>query len=271
MLRKQFDYFFIRFEMKWSLFISFFLLIMYSIITFSPMMIEVQRNVISLTTVITLLYAITISVFTTIIPVALSYRQVFIETRSNNSPVNKKTLGKSSMQDEFRHLLLDEKGFSLFKTFLEGEFSVENIKFIEDCSLMKTRIANMALNSRGSSDRGSAELLQIPANKEIEDKAKSIFDLYVAEGSILTINITWKTRQQLIDFFTSTSEENPRSLGDYHSIFNTANYEIIQLLQNDSFLRFKCNPLYREFKSMKKLATALTATGLDGEEAGASP
>uniref|UniRef100_H2YFP8 RGS domain-containing protein n=1 Tax=Ciona savignyi TaxID=51511 RepID=H2YFP8_CIOSA len=103
-------------------------------------------------------------------------------------------------------LLTNKRETSAFRTFLQSEFSEENLNFWLDCESFK----------------------QIKPNK-IRKVAAKIYEQYLEVGSPNEINIDAKTRDLI-----QSNLANPNI-----EIFNQAQSRIFKLMESDSFRRFR--------------------------------
>ncbi|XP_072539140.1 regulator of G-protein signaling 4 [Salminus brasiliensis] len=111
----------------------------------------------------------------------------------------------------FNTLIKNEVGRAAFTAFLKSEFSQENIEFWEACEDFK----------------------RTPA-KQMEAKAKQVFDQYVSVDSPKEVNLDSATR-----------EETRRNLEKCDaSCFDEAQNKIFTLMENDSYRRFLRSKLY---------------------------
>ena len=104
-------------------------------------------------------------------------------------------------------LLRDQKGLERFKEFLVGEFSVENLLFFLDVE-----------EYRGISDTAQRQTV-----------AQHLFNTYIIEGSMLEVNINFKSKRTIHAGIVSPSVYT----------FDHAQEEIYHLMEQDSFNRFK--------------------------------
>ncbi|KAL7832700.1 hypothetical protein SRHO_G00297180 [Serrasalmus rhombeus] len=111
----------------------------------------------------------------------------------------------------FNSLMKNVVGRTAFAAFLKLEFSQENIEFWEACEDFK----------------------KLPA-KQMEAKAKQIFQLYVDVDSSKEVNLDSATR-----------EETRRNLGKCDvTCFDEAQNKIFTLMENDSYRRFLRSKLF---------------------------
>ncbi|KAI4883351.1 hypothetical protein NFI96_011204 [Prochilodus magdalenae] len=113
----------------------------------------------------------------------------------------------------FSNLMKNDAGRTVFTGFLKSEFSQENIEFWEACEDFK----------------------RLPA-KQMEAKAKQIFELYISVDSPKEVNLDSATR-----------EETRRNLDKCDTTcFDEAQNKVFTLMENDSYRRFLRSKLFRD-------------------------
>eukprot|EP01135_Chromosphaera_perkinsii_P010737 Nk52_evm16s2209 gene=Nk52_evmTU16s2209 len=106
----------------------------------------------------------------------------------------------------FKNLMEDETGITMFQMYLKKEFSDENIKFWHSVN----------------------ELKESTPEEEVEEKAKHIFNMYIAPLSPHEVNVDAATRQ-----ITIQNMEEPN-----RNAFDEAQKMIYLLMSKDSYPRF---------------------------------
>uniref|UniRef100_A0A0R3S1A8 RGS domain-containing protein n=1 Tax=Elaeophora elaphi TaxID=1147741 RepID=A0A0R3S1A8_9BILA len=117
-------------------------------------------------------------------------------------------------QDSFERLLNHKYGCLLFRTFLKGEFSDENVDFWIECEEFRKM------------KEGKKSTIQ---------KAHSIYNKYIAEQSPKEVNLDSDTRTA-----TKAALENGAKL----NMFSLAQTRIEQLMAKDSYRRFLKSKLF---------------------------
>uniref|UniRef100_A0A915PJR6 RGS domain-containing protein n=1 Tax=Setaria digitata TaxID=48799 RepID=A0A915PJR6_9BILA len=130
-------------------------------------------------------------------------------------------------QESFERLLNHKYGCLLFRTFLKGEFSDENVDFWIECEEFRKM------------KEGKKSTIQ---------KAHSIYTKYIAEQSPKEVNLDSDTRAA-----TKAALEN----GAKPNMFSLAQTRIEQLMAKDSYRRFLKSKLFLDI-----LSNGSTSTGL---------
>jgi hypothetical protein len=142
-------------------------------------------------------------------------------------------------------ILSDKDGLDTFTQHLEREFSLENIQFYKDVT------AFISLAS--------------PSGNEIKEKAKSIYELYIVEGSPKQVNISSRVRLNIESSFKD---------GDISvRIFDKALEEIKLLMSADTLARYRKSDLYTQYQRLKSGSSSpfLTSASPVTKENKASP
>jgi Leucine-rich repeat (LRR) protein len=126
-------------------------------------------------------------------------------------------------QNMVRRLLKSPKGLSALETFMEKEYSIENLLFFK---------AIYEFSRTYSSD------IEITTT-ELVDSAKVIFATFIAEDSKYTINLPGDIHKELRRTFTDTFVF-PKGINQW--VFKPAARAILDLISRDTFRRFKSTP-----------------------------
>jgi len=135
-------------------------------------------------------------------------------SRNNSIDCTKELLG----------LLSEEKGFNMFKSFLESEYAAENLNFwraVEDYHKV-------------------AEVRLLP-------EAQSIYKSFIQEGAANELNITAPVRARLQETFAPLV---PSKIN--RKIFDAAQKCILDLMRSDNFTRFLNTPQYQSLVTEAK-------------------
>ncbi|KAL3990603.1 Regulator of G protein signaling domain family protein [Acanthocheilonema viteae] len=132
-------------------------------------------------------------------------------------------------QDSFERLLNHKYGCLLFRTFLKGEFSEENVDFWIECEEFRKM------------KEGKKSTIQ---------KAHSIYNKYIAEQSPKEVNLDSDTRAA-----TKAALEN----GAKPNTFSLAQTRIEQLMAKDSYRRFLKSKLFMDLLTNDNSSTASIA------------
>ncbi|KAL8616865.1 hypothetical protein ACOMHN_041784 [Nucella lapillus] len=140
-------------------------------------------------------------------------------SEDDNSPGSAQRVTKWALN--FRHLLADRKGRAEFKTFLEKEYSQENLRFWCECEAIK-----FAPVSRLSS------------------RIEKIFREFLSEGSPYEVNIDSKTRQEV-----ERQVERGRVHKPSRFTFLHAQEQILRLMMKDSYVRFLRSEQFQQLQN----------------------
>jgi hypothetical protein len=133
------------------------------------------------------------------------------ETGARNSTRAPGPKSLEAMSKQFLAVLNDQQGFTLFQSFLEREWAVENIMFWKAC-------------------------VDYSSNYEtLDDKvgrAKQITAEFILENAPLCVNLSYQTRENLKQIVMNNEDEINAHL------FHEAEVEIFNLMLKDAFRRF---------------------------------
>uniref|UniRef100_A0A803KF35 Regulator of G-protein-signaling 18 n=1 Tax=Xenopus tropicalis TaxID=8364 RepID=A0A803KF35_XENTR len=114
--------------------------------------------------------------------------------------------------ESFDKLLSHKDGIEAFKKFLKMEFSDENLEFWLECE----------------------EYKKCQTNKQMDDKAKSLYEKYIQMDSPREVNLDFATKEM-----TKKSIEQPELTS-----FDLAQTKIYSLMEKDSYPRFLKSSVY---------------------------
>ncbi|KAM3728010.1 Regulator of G-protein signaling rgs-7 [Dirofilaria immitis] len=140
-------------------------------------------------------------------------------------------------QDSFERLLNHKYGCLLFRTFLKGEFSDENVDFWIECEEFRKM------------KEGKKSTIQ---------KAHSIYNKYIAEQSPKEVNLDSDTRTA-----TKAALEN----GAKPNMFSLAQTRIEQLMSKDSYRRFLKSRLFLDLLTNDTASNTNKIQSKDSEQA----
>ncbi|VDL89642.1 unnamed protein product [Schistocephalus solidus] len=130
-------------------------------------------------------------------------------------------------QDSFQNLLQDEDGLRVFREFLRGEFSDENIEFWIACQQYKS--------------------LEVGTKSRVQ--AQRIYDEFIAFQSHREVNLDCETRLQTE---SRLSEAGP-------DLFDTCQRRIEALMEKDPYIRFLRSTLYYKLKEVTGVSGTASA------------
>ncbi|KAM4642782.1 regulator of G-protein signaling 16-like [Discoglossus pictus] len=144
---------------------------------------------------------------------------------SQKKKTNSRCCVKECMQwkESFNQLLNSKDGITVFRTFLQTEFSEENLEFWVACEEYR--------KTRSSS--------KLPA------KAQAIFEKFLHSGATKEVNIDHQTRELTRQQILVASR----------SCFDEAQEQARILMEKDSYPRFLKSPIYRELLPPSTLRT----------------
>jgi hypothetical protein len=153
----------------------------------------------------------------------------------------------------FQRVLEDPELCSLFQQFLTKEWSVENILFWRAVKSMNAHVGLSLMKAESTPNRieddvgAEAEALM---NFEVKwNFGRKIFKEFCLPDSRLSVNIPHTHRVRLQALFNRedssiTDEQKPHLLEELQDALRASQREIMSLMQNDSFKRFKNTPEY---------------------------
>jgi hypothetical protein len=173
-------------------------------------------------------------------------------------------------REELLEILASQEGRCAFLLYLESEFSVENLFFIEACSDFKMRFS-----------------LEKP--EDVRKAAVKIVEMFILTSSAHCVNISFPARRKLLVMLQSWKDIKapniPSSLETFRGsqsslplvelssaedltpeIFESAKEEIVSMLANDTLLRFKSTQGYKNLISETKGQSRKPVHHLEGLE-----
>ena len=144
----------------------------------------------------------------------------------------------------FEKYLEDPKFFALFREKLAQEHSAENLQFYSECRKLRQKaeldiqVDNMDENERNL----------------FEAACMRIFDTYIKEDSEHSVNISYETRQQIIQkaqlIIQKRLPQDPSQCISYlRDVFALAEKNVFMLMRDDPFKRFLRSPEFEEYRS----------------------
>ena len=78
------------------------------------------------------------------------------------------------------------------------------------------------------------------------EKVITIFDMFIADDSPLTVNISWRIKDKIIEQVNRVRDsEYPDNDIDFPTLYQDAEMVILKLMVSDPFMRFKMTEEYR--------------------------
>eukprot|EP00475_Leptophrys_vorax_P025327 TRINITY_DN35480_c0_g1_i1.p1 TRINITY_DN35480_c0_g1~~TRINITY_DN35480_c0_g1_i1.p1 ORF type:complete len:474 (+),score=106.83 TRINITY_DN35480_c0_g1_i1:44-1465(+) len=174
-----------------------------------------------------------------------------------------------------REFLLDEENFNAFKSHLERELSLENLAFCHEVQLYRD-LVRAYIESHQEDEDIAKELLQtayriftefVPENApsalnlsyevrvNLKDKLPALLDMMFRMGLVTLGRSKAKNRGALFRprhaervVGTPESREFKQVPDDILNMFNDADKAIVELMERDSFNRFKVTPDYKKLR-----------------------
>jgi hypothetical protein len=168
--------------------------------------------------------------------------RVFVEGTFPSNYVERVPLSDSI---NLRHLLELKGGRFMLMEFLKSEYSQENLEFW-------ARVENYRSKSRLSSEvKAGVDLPEyvlrsigrVPSAEEIQAEAEDIYDAFISADAVSMININSDNRR-LLESARTRLKSNPSLI--LPGMFDSAQLEILRLLNLDSFGRFKKSPYWQK-------------------------
>jgi hypothetical protein len=138
---------------------------------------------------------------------------------------------KHRMSINFKSVLPNHQFQAIFTTHLINEWSVENLKFWIQVNAFRTHYGSMKQQ-----------------HKE-RHAATQLFETFVQPGAVMEVNLPESVRRQLEAIFDNESQSIEET------IFDKAQSEAEQLMERDSFLRFKDTKVFKDWAKDNILAS----------------
>jgi len=144
--------------------------------------------------------------------------------------------------DHLNALILSPDGFESFRRFLTSEFSVENLLFWADIEDLRRKV-----QSKGQDDPLIKTETKRLYNKYV--MVDSPFQVNLADYIVQAIELKMRKLEEEGILDTSPMETIKGALApnEFPTIFDDAQKSIFNLMDADSFQRYKSSDLYREF------------------------
>jgi hypothetical protein len=121
-------------------------------------------------------------------------------------------------------------GFESFKAHLRSEFSVENVLFWKAVCSFQTSCLQSIEDVNGT-------LVPVWSPQQVYKEANDIYEEYIKSGSAYQVNVPHrfvKTIKATLDAF---KDQKIQEIDD--TLFNLARQEVLELMQNDSYPRYR--------------------------------
>lgn len=157
---------------------------------------------------------------------------------------NRQHMDVPASLEDIQHLekfLAEEKHYNSFLSFLQGEFSVENLLLFTAASDAMTK-AEQALERRANGDAKSHEAVQ-PLNEE----ARELYMRFVADTAAMQVNLPSHITNVLNSTFEAQGGCEPKSLTlqELSTVFAPMVAEVLRLMEMDSWKRYMKTEAYR--------------------------
>ena len=145
-------------------------------------------------------------------------------------------------------------GYAAFVQFLKSEFSEENLlfwrevqTFVNKCQALKE---GFTLDSKDMNALLKTKIQNREVAAELCKTAIQIFDLYCKRGAPSQVNISDTVLQELSAQLANLNAERAESVLDKISnLFDSVKSQVFELMDKDSFARFRQSPLYNQVSS----------------------
>jgi hypothetical protein len=181
--------------------------------------------------------------------------------------VHRGSLAELSRFKSFLDYIATDVGVAAFKNFLLKSWAVENLFFVQDVlkyeRLATSRAQQMAEEEKKLNDEGKEKALALERNRLLLE-ALVIFDKYLAPDAQLSVNVRHEFKLSYDEAFTEVLDSRradkelteemileheclkPFDIHQLRKIFNPALIEVLVLLSDDLFRRFKSDPEYEK-------------------------
>eukprot|EP00475_Leptophrys_vorax_P039687 TRINITY_DN7205_c0_g1_i2.p1 TRINITY_DN7205_c0_g1~~TRINITY_DN7205_c0_g1_i2.p1 ORF type:complete len:497 (-),score=108.19 TRINITY_DN7205_c0_g1_i2:352-1803(-) len=146
-----------------------------------------------------------------------------------------KTPTLSSTIDQLMTIIHDSRGRDAMLRFLESEFAVENLLFIEACESFEKKCA--------SEERVSM------------DQVYFIVDNFIHNNAPSCVNISYQMRDKILNQVQEAGKAGDPAREIDVDIFAEAKREVIHVLATEAFRRFQVSDPYQELKSQLQAET----------------
>jgi general stress protein CsbA len=148
-----------------------------------------------------------------------------LELKLSGSDFSPNIFRKMKPRTMLKEFLRTPENFEDFKRFLCEEFAVENLLFWTEV-------------------RQITELPESTSLEVLQSKVRNCFNKYVGDNAVMLVNLSSETRNSLLQKIESGSIEDK-------AIFAEAETEILNLMAQDSFQRYKQLPSFKQWLQVK--------------------
>jgi len=151
-------------------------------------------------------------------------------------------------------IINSKAGYSAFVQFLKSEFSEENIffwrevqTFVNKCRALKS---SQMIDSKDMNKLLAAKMANREIAAELSRSAVQIFETYCRRGAPQQINISDTVLQELTTQLNNMNADRAETVLDKISnLFDSVKSQVFELMDKDSFARFRQNQLYNQLRA----------------------
>ncbi len=180
-------------------------------------------------------------------PVYMSY---FIDKETETAYY----MGRQPDISNLADIINSKIGYNAFVQFLKSEFSEENIlfwrevqTFVNKCQSLKQ---GFSLEEKDMNAQLAAKMVNREVAAELCNTAIQIFENYCKRGAPAQINISDTVLQELSTQLSNLKADRAETVLDKISnLFDSVKGQVFELMDKDSFARFRQSPLYNQLRS----------------------
>jgi hypothetical protein len=186
-----------------------------------------------------------------IFPLWLSFRNDALQKKNPNP----NTSSEAAVQGEVKlsslnsaqleHIIIDSEGRELLLKFLESEFAVENLFFVEACDKFKKDLSSLL----------ASDSVQEKKYGDSVEYIKKIKETFVSASAASSVNLSYRSREHLlatIDALLSNAGDEVQIKSSLKlDMFDKAREEIFRLLLKDSCSRFRLTQEFQQYARSK--------------------
>jgi hypothetical protein len=163
-------------------------------------------------------------------------------------------LGRQPDISNLADIINSKIGYMAFVEFLKSEFSEENILFWREVQTFVNKCQALLRNNKlDSSDMNrllETKILNREIASDLSKTAISIFELYCKRGAPAQVNISDTVLHELTTQLANLNAERAEVVLDKISnLFDSVKSQVFELMDKDSFARFRQSPLYNQLRT----------------------
>lgn len=186
--------------------------------------------------------------------VAALYRPLYTSAFLDKDSEAAYYLGRQPDISNLADIINSKVGYATFVEFLKSEFSEENILFWREVQTFVNKCqALLRENKLDSADMNKlleTKILNREIAAELSKTAISIFELYCKRGAPAQVNISDTVLQELTAQLSNLNADRAEVVLDKISnLFDSVKSQVFELMDKDSFARFRQSPLYNQLRT----------------------